>query len=166
MIRLILSGRRPAKPRRRLAPTGRAVTGALIAVASFGFTSSRAGDAASPQNIATGRQVYAAQCAVCHGVNLEGQPDWQRPLPSGRMPAPPHDATGHTWHHADDILFRIVREGPGAVVGGGYQSEMPGFADVLSDDEIRAVLAYIASTWPDRERAFQKDISRFGKSGE
>jgi mono/diheme cytochrome c family protein len=82
------------------------------------------------------------------------------------MPAPPHDATGHTWHHANDILFRIVREGSAAVVGGGYHSDMPGFADLLSDDESRAVLAYIASMWPNRERAFHDEVSRLGKSGE
>lgn len=160
-MRMSLLGGRSADPRRRFAPAW-AAAGAMVFVAS----SSCADEAATPRDIATGRQVYAAQCAVCHGVNLEGQPDWQRRLPSGQMPAPPHDATGHTWHHADDILFRIVREGPGAVVGGGYQSDMPGFADVLPDDEIRAVLAYIASSWPDRERAFHDEVSRLGKLGE
>jgi mono/diheme cytochrome c family protein len=29
----------------------------------------------------------------------------------------------------------------------GYQSDMPGFAATLTDAEIRAVLAYIASHW-------------------
>lgn len=109
--------------------------------------------------IALGRTIYDAQCAACHGAQLEGQPDWQMPLPSGRLPAPPHDATGHTWHHPDDILFRIVKEGTAAIVGGGYESDMPGFADVLSDAEIRAVLAYIKSTWPERERSYQEKIT-------
>ena len=116
--------------------------------------------AASAEVIEQGRQVYADQCASCHGAQLEGQPDWKTPLPSGRLPAPPHDAGGHTWHHPDDILFRIVREGTAAIVGGGYESDMPGFADVLGDAEIRAVLAYIKSTWPERERGYQKEVSR------
>ena len=107
-------------------------------------------DAENAETIALGRTIYETQCAACHGAQLEGQPDWQMPLPSGRLPAPPHDATGHTWHHPDDILFRIVKEGTAAIVGGGYESDMPGFADVLSDAEIRAVLAYIKSTWPER----------------
>jgi mono/diheme cytochrome c family protein len=110
--------------------------------------------------IAQGRNLYAGHCAACHGANLEGQPDWKKPLPSGRMPAPPHDASGHTWHHADGILFRITKEGPAAVVGGGYESDMPGFGDVLSDSDIRAVLAFIRSTWPERERAYQRELSR------
>ncbi len=116
--------------------------------------------AASAEVIEQGRQVYEDQCASCHGAQLEGQPDWKTPLPSGRLPAPPHDAGGHTWHHPDDILFRIVREGTAAIVGGGYESDMPGFADVLGDAEIRAVLAYIKSTWPERERGYQKEVSR------
>jgi mono/diheme cytochrome c family protein len=79
-------------------------------------------------------------------------------LPSGRLPAPPHDASGHTWHHPDGVLFRIVKQGIEAV-GGGYESDMPGFGDILSDAEIAAALAYIKSTWPDRERSYQERVS-------
>lgn len=120
-------------------------------------------DAENAETIALGRTIYETQCAACHGAQLEGQPDWQMPLPSVRLPAPPHDATGHTWHHPDDILFRIVKEGTAAIVGGGYESDMPGFADVLSDAEIRAVLAYIKSTWPERERSYQAETSARGR---
>ncbi|WCR09846.1 cytochrome c [Paracoccus stylophorae] len=116
-------------------------------------------DAENAETMALGRTIYEAQCAACHGAQLEGQPDWQMPLPTGRLPAPPHDATGHTWHHSDEILFRIVKEGTAAIVGGGYESDMSGFADVLSDAEIRAVLAYIKSTWPERERSYQEKIT-------
>jgi mono/diheme cytochrome c family protein len=127
---------------------------ALALIWSFGASS---GEAAA---IARGRQLYSANCASCHGASLEGQPDWKRARPSGRMPAPPHDASGHTWHHPDGVLFRITKEGPAAVVGGGYRSDMPGFANVLNDDDIRAVLAFIKSTWPERERAYQSEMSR------
>lgn len=120
-------------------------------------------NAENAETMALGRTIFEAQCAACHGAQLEGQPDWQMPLPSGRLPAPPHDATGHTWHHPDDILFRIVKEGTAAIVGGGYESDMPGFADVLSDAEIRAVLAYIKSTWPERERSYQAETSARGR---
>ncbi|MCL4674859.1 MAG: c-type cytochrome, partial [Pararhodobacter sp.] len=111
-------------------------------------------EAAAPrvQTIKEGHALYEVHCAACHGAELEGQPDWKTPLPSGRLPAPPHDASGHTWHHPDDVLFRIVKDGTAAIVGGGYESDMPGFADVLSDAEARAVLTYIKSTWPERER--------------
>ena len=131
-------------------------------IATWILVGLRAG-AENAATIALGRTIYDAQCAACHGAQLEGQPDWQMPLPSGRLPAPPHDATGHTWHHPDDILFRIVKEGTAAIVGGGYESDMPGFADVLSDAEIRAVLAYIKSTWPERERSYQAETSARGR---
>jgi mono/diheme cytochrome c family protein len=35
---------------------------------------------------------------------------------------------------------------------------MPAFGRILSDEEIRSVLAYIKSTWPDRERERQRQI--------
>lgn len=110
--------------------------------------------------IAIGKTLYTEHCAACHGAGLEGQRDWKRPLTSGRMPAPPHDASGHTWHHPDGVLFRITKEGPAAVVGRGYQSDMPGFGNVMSDEEIRAVLAFIKTTWPEREREYQAEMSR------
>lgn len=107
-----------------------------------------------------GKALYAERCAACHGAKLEGQRDWKGPLPSRRMPAPPHDLSGHTWHHPDDVLFRITKEGPAAVVGRGYQSDMLGFGNVMSDEEIHAVLAFIKSTWPEEARRYQAEMSR------
>ncbi len=109
--------------------------------------------------IALGRQVYAANCASCHGAQLEGQPDWREPLPNGRYPAPPHDASGHTWHHPDAQLLAIIRQGTAALVGNGYESDMPGFAGLLTEAEIRAVLDYIKSTWPKRAADYQRQVS-------
>jgi mono/diheme cytochrome c family protein len=103
---------------------------------------------AEPPDLQLGQKVYAQHCAACHGAKLEGQPDWRKPLPNGRMPAPPHDDSGHTWHHPDEVLFAITKHGlvpPYAPPG--YQSDMPAFSGLLSDSEIRAVLAYIASHW-------------------
>ena len=104
-------------------------------------------DAAS---VARGQQVYAEYCASCHGAALEGEPDWRQADESGLLPAPPHDETGHTWHHPDAQLFELTKRGPAAIVGGGYESNMPGFDGVLTDQEIWDVLAYIKSTWPAR----------------
>jgi mono/diheme cytochrome c family protein len=106
------------------------------------------GDPRDAQKVAQGARVYAQHCAACHGAKLEGQPDWRKPLPNGRMPAPPHDESGHTWHHPDHVLFGITRIGLVAPYAPArYQSDMPAFADKLSDDEIWAVLAYIKSHW-------------------
>ena len=112
-----------------------------------------------PAQLALGKTVYAQHCAACHGVNLEGQPNWRNKLPSGRMPAPPHDDSGHTWHHPDEVLIAITKHGlvpPYAPAG--YESDMPAFAGKLSDDEIRAVLAYIASHWSAEVRKLRADM--------
>jgi len=136
------------------------VTAGGIVIAGWHYRSASTSGIASVEVVSQGRQIYSDQCAACHGTDLEGQPDWRSPLPSGRLPPPPHDASGHTWHHPDDVLFRIVKEGTAAIVGGGYESDMPGFGGVLSDAEIRAVLAYIKSTWPERERNYQESMSQ------
>jgi uncharacterized membrane protein YkvA (DUF1232 family)/mono/diheme cytochrome c family protein len=112
-------------------------------------------------NLAQGQKVYAEHCASCHGAKLEGQANWRMKLPNGRMPAPPHDDSGHTWHHPDDVLFGITKNGlvpPYAPPG--YQSDMPAFAGKLSDAEIRAVLAYIASHWSDEVRKVRAEMLR------
>jgi S-disulfanyl-L-cysteine oxidoreductase SoxD len=106
------------------------------------------------QLVAIGRGVYAAQCAACHGQRLEGQPNWRERGADGRLPAPPHDASGHTWHHPDDVLFRITKYGVAKAARlKNYESAMPAFEDRLSDEEIIAVLSWIKSTWPPEIRA-------------
>lgn len=111
-----------------------------------------------PARVALGKDVYDRHCASCHGANLEGQPDWQRRLPNGRMPAPPHDDSGHTWHHPERVLFGIVKHGVVPPYGPpGYQSDMPAFKDTLSDEEIRAVLAFIASRWSPNVLQWRKE---------
>jgi mono/diheme cytochrome c family protein len=115
----------------------------------------RAGGERSAQ-IELGQRLYATHCASCHGADLQGEPDWQNPKPNGRMPAPPHDASGHTWHHSDEELFWITKFGLSAVVS-NYESDMPAFGNVLSDREIEAVLAFIKGTWPAREQDYQRE---------
>lgn len=131
----------------------------LLALASCG-AATRGADADNPQLVGRGREVYAAHCAACHGANLEGQPGWQRELPTGGRPAPPHDASGHTWHHPDELLFTITKEGGQVVSPPGYLNLMPAFGETLSDEEIWAVLAYIKSTWPEEIRAAQEEMNR------
>ena len=104
------------------------------------------------ETVKLGAQLYAQHCAGCHGAKLEGQPNWRQRLPNGRLPAPPHDESGHTWHHPDEVLFAITKNGlvpPYAPKD--YESDMPAFRDKLSDAEIRAVLEYIKTHWTSRE---------------
>ena len=98
--------------------------------------------------VSKGKSVYRAHCAACHGFTLKGQRNWRKRKADGRLPAPPHDASGHTWHHTGQQLFDLTKFGPKALIGGNYQTDMPGYKDILSDEEIIAVLSYIKSMWP------------------
>jgi mono/diheme cytochrome c family protein len=129
-------------------------------VAAVSLLLAACGDVPAPQSladpndaakVALGAKVYARDCAVCHGAKLEGQPDWRRPLPNGRMPAPPHNEEGHTWHHPDEVLFGITKHGLKDYAPPGYESDMPAFGGTLSDEEIWAVLSFIASHWKTKE---------------
>ncbi len=128
-----------------------------LAVAAYVLLSQRTApakllDPGNRQLVQRGAEVYAAQCASCHGAELEGQPDWRQRRANGRLPAPPHDESGHTHHHPDELLMRLTKHGPAAVAGDSYESDMPAYAGILSDADIRAVLSYIKSTWPPEVR--------------
>lgn len=113
------------------------------------------GNRADPTNVAQvalGKAVYSENCASCHGTNLEGQPDWRERKSDGRMPAPPHNTMGHTWHHPDEVLFGIIKQGVAAFAPSGYESDMPAFGGVLTDEEIWAVLAYLKAHGLQRSR--------------
>ncbi len=135
---------------------------AALGAAAYVWTGS-AGDVQSglmPESVdlVAGKALYAETCAACHGANLEGQDNWRSPGADGRLPAPPHDETGHTWHHADQVLFDYTKLGGREVMaaqGMEFDSGMPGFGDQLSDREIWNVLGYIKSTWPEEIRDMQ-----------
>ena len=93
-----------------------------------------------------GRSVYPNYCASCHRVNLEGQPNWRHRDIYGYLPAPPHDETGHTWHHSDENLFLTIKYGIKEMIGKKYQNNMPAYKDVITDTEIIAVLSLIKFT--------------------
>ena len=99
-----------------------------------------------------GRYIYRVACAQCHGVNLQGQANWQQRGADGLMPAPPHDGTGHTWHHTDQVLFELTKYGMQRYAGPNYRSAMPAYREILTDQEIIASLSYIKSRWPESIR--------------
>lgn len=126
----------------------------------FNATGPAFADANDTALVAQGGQVYADQCASCHGVNLEGQPNWRQRRPDGRLPAPPHDDSGHTWHHTDMQLFQVTKFGTASIAGPDYKTDMMGFGAVLSDAEIWAVLAYIKSRWSAPVRRRHAEINK------
>jgi S-disulfanyl-L-cysteine oxidoreductase SoxD len=93
--------------------------------------------------VAFGQGLYESACASCHGQHLEGQQNWRDRAPDGLLPAPPHDATGHTWHHPDEVLFKLTKFGVQPFAGPDYRSAMPAFQNRISDDDILGILSYV-----------------------
>lgn len=105
-----------------------------------------------------GRGIYAANCAVCHGARGEGPPDWKVQRPDTTFLPPPHDGSGHTWHHPDGQLFDIVKNGQQS--SPGFKATMPAWKATLSDEQIVAVLGYIKTMWDPKMREYQATLSK------
>ena len=144
---------------------------ALLLVAGAGYFSLRVSNRQAaapvhslrpddPQVLRVGARIYAQQCAACHGARSEGQPSWRVRGPDGLLPAPPHDASGHTWHHPDEQLFAITKQGLAQLINQpDYRTAMPIYGGVLSDDEIVAVLSWIKAQWPLEVRQRHDEIN-------
>jgi mono/diheme cytochrome c family protein len=107
------------------------------------------------EKIKRGEALYQQYCARCHGVDLKGSPTWKEALPDGSYPPPPHDDTGHTWHHTDEQLLNIIANGGDPA----YNSKMPAFKDKLTQNDMIAILEFFKSQWGKKERDFQWWIS-------
>ena len=125
-----------------------------VFLTAFAATTVQAAHELDNRDIENGKALYAENCASCHGANLEGQPNWRSPDKNGVLPAPPHDETGHTWHHDNGLLFQYTKLGGQEALAlrgvMGFKSGMPGFAEALTDEEIWEVLGLIRSTWSER----------------
>ena len=106
----------------------------------------------NPESVAIGKRVYAQYCADCHGASLQGVPNWKERQPDDSFLPPPHNSSGHTWHHADPLLIEIITNGGDPDL---YDTKMPGFGKQLTEEEISAVLDYIKSSWWQDERELQ-----------
>lgn len=136
----------------------------LVLLVGFVATSADADHELEDRNLSNGQSLYAENCASCHGKNLEGQPNWRTPDENGVLPAPPHDETGHTWHHDNALLFEYTQRGGEEALAArgvaGFASGMPGFGETITDDDIWDILAYIRSTWPERAQEVQAARNR------
>lgn len=94
--------------------------------------------------IQRGHKLFVQNCAVCHGSNGEGAPNWSRPDASGKYPAPPLNGTGHAWHHPQRALVSTIKYGTLRIGG-----SMPAWQGKLSDQEIDDIIAWFQSQWPD-----------------
>lgn len=109
---------------------------ALLAVAFSGAPAARAADDA-----ANGERIYAHKCVWCHGDEGDGLGP-----AAERFNPPPRDFTLAQYKlkttYFDDMisndadLFRVIADGMRGTV-------MPGWSDVLSEQEIRDLIAYL-----------------------
>ena len=101
--------------------------------------------------IQLGSQLYATNCASCHGEQLQGNPKWNITTDEdGDNLPPPLNGTGHTWHHSPEQLFNIIKYGL-KIYNEGYKGKMQGNPD-LSDEDVWSILAYIKYVWPESIR--------------
>jgi mono/diheme cytochrome c family protein len=106
-----------------------------------------------------GAALYAKHCASCHGVKLEGQPNWQTRKADGKLPAPPHDDSGH---NGTTRTISFLKS-PNSVFLRSYQvmSDMISFEHRMSDGEIQAVLDFIKSTWSEQHLQYQAERNQY-----
>lgn len=92
--------------------------------------------------LSLGKPIYDKQCASCHGVEGLGKPPHYPPL-AGNQSIQMSSAVN---------AIRMVLNGgyPPGTAGNPMPYGMPPFAQVLSDDEIAAVVTYIRTSWGNR----------------
>jgi mono/diheme cytochrome c family protein len=131
-----------------------------IAVGLHANVARAADNSAHDQPIVAGRAIYERACASCHGARGEGAAHWEEPDANGEMPAPPHDASGHTWKHSDAMLYHIVQQGWRDPFNKTQRLAMPAFNGQLSREETIAVIDYLKMLWKPEQRQFQAEESR------
>lgn len=132
----------------------------LLGVAMLAHTAEVRPSSSDKQQIDTGRLIYQQQCAACHGAQGEGKPGWQQRDAQGELPPPPHGPEGHTWKHADGMLYRIIRDGWRDPFNKTKRLTMPAYRETLSPGEIRAVITYLKTLWTPAQRRIQREESR------
>src|SRR6266851_9505999 len=140
----------------------RLLMGAMLAAASHVAIVRAADEAPSLdlESVKSGRAIYGQYCASCHGANAQGAPGWQERNEHGELPAPPHNAEGHTWRHSDAMLYEMVNKGWRDPFNRTKQLTMPAFDGVLSPEQIRAVITYLKTLWTPEQTQFQLEESQ------
>jgi len=100
-----------------------------------------------------GQEVYNANCLGCHGGPTGGAIDDYPPR---------HNANGHTWHHPDCAIARVIRDGSDEVpeYAPPRAAKMVPFKDKLSSSDIEAVIVFIKTMWTPAERQAQTTFTK------
>lgn len=143
-----------------MANMSRGLAASLVCAVSLARAGGTPTQPATPAQMRIGRAIYQQYCAACHGARGEGAPHWQHPDALGEMPPPPHNSAGHTWKHADGMLYQLVHDGWRDPFNKTSRLTMPAFRQTLTPVEIRSVIDYIKTMWTPAQRRFQQRESR------
>lgn len=91
--------------------------------------------------MARGARLYQENCAICHGPEAQGHPDWQTP---GVVVAPPLNGTGNDWKRKRADLVSVIKKG----VKRKNEPVMPGWEGRLSDQDIDEIIVWFQALWP------------------
>jgi len=100
----------------------------------------RSGD--MTEHVETGRTVYVQNCMPCHGDRLDGEGHFAHAF----NPVPADFTSNGTIAQLTEsyVFWRIAKGGPGLPnEGTPWNSAMPAWEDVLTEDEIWSVILYL-----------------------
>jgi len=123
----------------------------ICVIAALCASQLEAGGWSDPSDIANGKNLFAKNCAVCHGPAGIGpqSPALKVKRKDGKFQPPALNGTAHTWHHSPDLLRKIIAKG-GTSYGKGYKGWMPVFEKTLTQKQRDDILKYLHSLWPDK----------------
>lgn len=95
----------------------------------------------STENLFRGVQLFHEYCALCHGPEAQGHPDWRNPKV---VAAPPLNGTGNDWKRRKQDMIAIIKN------GANRQGEtvMPAWEGRLTDQEIEDIITWYQALWP------------------
>jgi len=103
-----------------------------------------AAQSAGEQRPSTGKDLYQAACAACHGPDGKGE---ARERVGFETPLPDFTDCRFTAREPDSDWSSIIHNGGPARA---FSEIMPAFGDALSDDEIEKIIPYLRSFCQDR----------------
>ena len=92
------------------------------------------------EGFGAGQSLYETNCASCHGSQGQGHIE-----PN----APALDDSEHAWHHPDEQIILIIKNG-------GFN--MPPVGADMSEEEIETIIAYMKQWWTIEQKDFQPGI--------
>jgi len=95
----------------------------------------------STENLFRGVRLFQEHCALCHGPEAQGHPDWRNPKV---VAAPPLNGTGNDWKRRKQDMIAIIKNG--ATREG--EPVMPAWKGRITDQEIEDIITWYQALWP------------------